>query len=245
MYNIDSSPIVQDCEFVSNFAGVGGGMANGDSGNARITGCLFKDNEAAFGGGLYSRDDCNPIVIDCRFENNRAGYTGGALEIRGGNPSYTRCQIINNYAGQFDWGGSGISAFKGTITFESCTVTGNYSYENGGGMFVWNGIVYMENCTISDNTAADMGGGIFLYSHLSGRATLRSCILWNNDAAEVEGKTISIQYSDVKGGYTGTGNVNADPCFVDMEVGIRPASIRVILDMCRNHLIKISMESRG
>jgi hypothetical protein len=219
MYNINSNPIVEDCKFVANDAGVGGGMANGESGNARIVGCLFKDNKASFGGGLYSRDDCSPIVIDCTFENNWADYTGGALEIRGGNPSYTHCRIINNEAGKYTWGGSGISAFDGTITFENCTVTGNYSYANGGGMFVWNAIVYMENCTISDNTAEDMGGGIFLYSHLSGSATLRSCILWNQNATEVEGKTISVQYSDVEGGYTGTGNINADPCFVDTSSG--------------------------
>lgn len=219
MYNIDSSPIVEDCEFVANVAGVGGGMANNNSGNARIERCLFKDNRASFGGGLYTRDGCNPVVIDCTFENNWSGYTGGALEIRGGNPSFTRCRIINNEAGEYDWGGSGISAFGGTMTFESCTVAGNTSYENGGGMFVWNGIVYMENCTISDNKADDMGGGIFLFGHLSGSATLRSCILWNNKATEVEGKTISVQYSDVKGGYTGTGNINSDPCFVDTSSG--------------------------
>jgi len=215
MYNIDSSPIVEDCEFVGNVAGVGGGMANNDSGSAIILRCLFKDNEASFGGGLYTRDGCNPVVIDCAFENNWAGYTGGALEIRGGNPSFTRCRIINNEAGEYDWGGSGISAFGGTMTFESCTVAGNTSYENGGGMFVWNGIVYMENCTFSDNTAVGQGGGIFLFSHLTGSATLRSCILWNENATEVEGKTISVQYSDVEGGYYGIGNINIGPRFVD------------------------------
>jgi hypothetical protein len=219
MYNINSSPIVEDCEFVANDAGVGGGMANGESGNARLVGCLFKDNKASFGGGFYSRDNCNPTVTDCTFENNWADFTGGGLELRGGNSSFTRCRIINNDAGESDWGGSGISAFSGTITFESCTVTGNHSYENGGGMFVWSAIVYMENCTISDNTADDMGGGIFLFGHLSGSATLRSCILWNENATEVEGKTISVQYSDVEGGYSGTGNINTDPFFVDTAGG--------------------------
>jgi subtilisin family serine protease len=219
MYNIDSSPVVEDCEFIANNAGVGGGMASFGSSNPLLKNCLFKFNKASFGGGFYSRDDCNPIVIDCTFENNWAGYTGGALELRGGNSTFTRCRIINNEAGVYDWGGTGISAFEGTMTFESCTVTGNYSYENGGGMFVWKAIVYMENCTISDNSANDMGGGIFLFSHLSGSATLRSCILWNENATEVEGKTISVRYSDVEGGYSGTGNINADPCFVDTAGG--------------------------
>jgi hypothetical protein len=64
-----------------------------------------------------------------------------------------------------------------------------------------------------------MGGGIFLFSHLSGSATLRSCILWNENATEVEGKTISVRYSNVEDGYYGTGNINADPCFVDAADG--------------------------
>lgn len=219
LYCKDGSPDLTECQFIRNSGGVGGAVAFYGSGIPVLKHCEFRENSASFGGGLYSRDNCNPIVIDCKFENNWAGYTGGALEIRGGNPSFTRCQIINNEAGEYDWGGSGISAFGGTITFESCTVTGNYSYENGGGMFVWNGIVYMENCTFSDNTAADMGGGIFLFSHLSGSATLRSCILWNENATEVEGKTISVQYSDVEGGYIGTGNKNEDPLFVDAAGG--------------------------
>jgi predicted outer membrane repeat protein len=219
MYNIDSSPIVEDCEFIGNSGGVGGAMANDGSGTALITGCLFKDNQASFGGGLYTKDDCSPIVCDCIFENNQAGYTGGALELRGGNPTFRRCSIVNNYAGQYDWGGAGVDMYKGNATFESCTIAGNTSYENGGAMFVWNGNAYMYNCTISGNAADDQGGGIFLFSHLSGSATLRSCILWNNNATEVEGKTISVQYSDVRGGYSGTGNKNEDPQFVDEAGG--------------------------
>jgi len=219
MYNLDSSPIVEDCEFVGNIAGVGGGMANNGSGNALLTNCLFKDNQASFGGGLNTRDNCSPTVIDCTFENNWAGYTGGGVEIRGGNPTFTRCRIINNDAGEYDWGGAGVDMFGGNATFESCTIAGNTSYENGGAMFVWNGHANMYNCTISDNTAADQGGGIFLFSHLTGSATLRSCILWNENATEVEGKTISVQYSDVEGGYIGTGNINAEPRFVDSAGG--------------------------
>ncbi|MBN1796696.1 MAG: S8 family serine peptidase [Sedimentisphaerales bacterium] len=219
MYNSNSSPTVESCEFIGNYAGVGGAMANFGSGTAIITGCLFKNNQASFGGGLYTNDDCSPIVTDCIFQNNQTGYTGGALELRDGNPTFKRCRIINNYAGQYDWGGAGINMFNGNATFESCTIADNTSYENGGAMFVWNGHAYMYNCTISGNSADDQGGGIFLFSHLSGSATLRSCILWNNYATEVEGKTISVQYSDVRGGYSGTGNKNEDPQFVDAAGG--------------------------
>jgi hypothetical protein len=219
MYNQDSSPVVEDCDFVGNIAGVGGGMANSSSGNALLINCLFQDNQASFGGGLYTTDDCNPTVMDCTFDNNHADYTGGGLELRDGNPTFARCLIINNTAGKYDWGGAGIDMYQGTALFESCTITGNTSNKNGGGMFVWNGFANMYNCTFGDNTAADLGGGIYLFSHLTGSATLKNCILWNPDEVDIEGKTITVQYSDIEGGYAGTGNQNQDPRFVDAAGG--------------------------
>jgi subtilisin family serine protease len=219
LYCTDGSPDLTECEFIRNSGGVGGAVAFYGSGNPVVKHCEFRENSSSFGGAWYSNDMCNAIVEDCRFIANYSGYTGAGIEVRDGAPTFRRCIIGDNVAGEYRWGGAGINAFGGTITFESCSITGNYSYENGGGMFVWNAIVYMESCTISDNTAADMGGGIFLYSHLSGSATLRSCILWNENATEVEGKTISVQYSDVEGGYGGTGNRNEDPCFVDAAGG--------------------------
>ena len=44
-----------------------------------------------------------------------------------------------------------------------------------------------------------------------------NCILWNggNEIWNNDGSTIAIDYSDVHGGYTGTGNFSADPLFVD------------------------------
>jgi hypothetical protein len=155
------------------------------------------------------------MIIGCRFENNHAGYTGGALELRGGNPTFSRCQIINNEAGTYDWGGAGINMYGGTALFESCIIAGNHSGENGGAMFVWNGHATMVNCTLADNTADDQGGGIFFFSHLSGSATLTSCISWNPGQAEAQGKSMTAQYCDVEGGYTGTGNINQYPRFVN------------------------------
>jgi hypothetical protein len=219
MYNLDSSPIVEECEFISNTAGVGGGMTNSSSGNALLTKCLFRDNQASFGGGLYTADNCNPTVMDCTFDNNHADYTGGGLELRGGTPTIIRCQIINNTAGMYDWGGAGIDMFGGTAIVESCTIAGNTSNKNGGGMFVWNGFANMVNCTFSDNTAANLGGGIYLFSHLTGSATLKNCILWNPGEVEIEGKWVAVQYSDIEGGYAGTGNKNQDPRFVDADGG--------------------------
>jgi hypothetical protein len=49
--------------------------------------------------------------------------------------------------------------------------------------------------------------------------TLTNCILWGDSAPtgpEIHnsGSTPIVTYSDIAGGYTGTGNINADPLFI-------------------------------
>jgi hypothetical protein len=50
--------------------------------------------------------------------------------------------------------------------------------------------------------------------------TIRNCILWGNSAPSGPeifniNSTPGVTYSDVAGGYAGTGNINADPLFID------------------------------
>jgi len=71
------------------------------------------------------------------------------------------------------------------------------------------------NCTFTANTATNWGGAISCYNYSS--PTLENCILWDNQAnagSEISGPAV-VTYSDVKGGWSGTGNIDADPLFVD------------------------------
>jgi hypothetical protein len=77
----------------------------------------------------------------------------------------------------------------------------------------------LENCTFTDNTAGYSGGGMLCWA--SSSPTLTNCILWDNHASsgseiydDATG-VLTVTYSDIKGGWTGTGNINADPVFVD------------------------------
>ena len=91
----------------------------------------------------------------------------------------------------------------------------------------------MSNCTIADNTADNDGGGI--WNGNSGLpADIINSILWGNTdgpggtttTAQITnaGSTnAAITYSDVQGGYSGTGNIGAlaadDPDFADASEG--------------------------
>ena len=51
---------------------------------------------------------------------------------------------------------------------------------------------------------------------------MTNCILWNNSPNEIYNKfsaTPAINYSIVKGGYAGTGNLNINPLFIDSSSG--------------------------
>ena len=112
--------------------------------------------------------------------------------------------------------GGGISCrYFSSPTITNCTITGNSASYYGGGIFYENSSPEITNCTITDNSASHYGGGIYcLYSS----ATITNCILWGDSSpsgAEIYSFEASpvVTYSDIQGGWPGTGNKNADPLF--------------------------------
>ncbi|MHC4620307.1 MAG: BACON domain-containing protein [Planctomycetota bacterium] len=76
----------------------------------------------------------------------------------------------------------------------------------------------VTGCTFYGNSAAS-GGGIDSVG--TSNPVLVNCILWGNIASaapEVYG-ICSVSHSDVAGGHAGTGNIDADPCFVNAAGG--------------------------
>jgi predicted outer membrane repeat protein len=77
----------------------------------------------------------------------------------------------------------------------------------------------VTNCTFSGNSATELGGG--MYNNVSS-PTVTNCILWGDtpSGSEIHNSESSspvVTYSDIQGGYAGTGNINADPIFVDPD----------------------------
>jgi hypothetical protein len=81
----------------------------------------------------------------------------------------------------------------------------------------------LNNCTFSKNgnSGGDVGGIYILGSSV----TMRNSILWGDISLSgeeilIDGtSSFSATYSDIQGGYAGTGNINADPMFVDQANG--------------------------
>jgi len=174
------------------------------------------------GGGMYNHDSSS-TVKNCTFTGNSAGYGGGMLN-DGSSPTVTDCTFIDNTATNF---GGGMENYNGgSPTVTNCLFSGNTA-ENGGGMISNDCSPTVINCTFSGNTASTAGGGMY---NLNSSPTVINCILWGDTPDEINDDLDSssiVTYSDVEGGWGGTGNIDADPLFVNAAGG----DLRLISDV--------------
>jgi hypothetical protein len=168
------------------------------------------------GGGLY-----NPggklQVVNCTFEGNTAVWGGGAMNL--GAVTLVNVQLIGNRALMF---GGGLYNESGDAALHNGRIAGNTSdyaaTVGGAAVYNLNGTVTLLDCTVADNLSPS-GMAIVNFCWAPPAATtieVANSILfnggteiWSNDSALVK-----VTYSDVQGGWSGTGNTGANPQFV-------------------------------
>jgi len=148
------------------------------------------------GGGGLRIGDSNPIICSNFIGYNQARYGSGIVL------NYTGAHISNNViASNF----------------------GAADYYGGAGIWIVNNLSgsskVIENNTIVDNEAnlsTNGSGGVVVWS--ASAVTMKNNIIYNNLAPsglqiKLASSTPSVTYCDVMGGFTGSGNFDADPLF--------------------------------
>jgi hypothetical protein len=215
MFNSAGNPTVTNCTFHWNSSSTGGGMFN-SAGNPTVINCTFSSNSATSGsgGGMFNSAG-SPTVINCTFKGNIVANGGGGMANSSSSPTVTNCTFGGNNAA--NGGGGGMANSNSNPTVTNCTFGGNNAGDDGGGMANSNSNPTVINCTFGGNNAGDDGGGMYnANSQIS--PTVVNCILWGNSPDEFGGSgTPTVIYSNVQGGFAGTGNIDADPLFVDPD----------------------------
>ncbi|MHC4657996.1 MAG: hypothetical protein ACYS83_02310 [Planctomycetota bacterium] len=214
MFNDQSDPTLIDCIFYANSGGsYGGGIFNTDS-SPTLTNCDFEDNTGyRFGGAIANYTNSNPKLTNCTFSGGSSRIGGGMYNNDNSSPTLTNCVFVGNSA---EWGGGGMRNYQSNPTLTNCVFVGN-----------------------TGNTYD--GGGIH---NQSSSSTLRNCIFWGNtdnggtdESAQIHngsGGSADVSYCCIQGlsVFAGSGNIDADPCFVDAngpdgEIGTEDDNLRL------------------
>ena len=186
----------------------GGAIYCNDS-SPTIRKCVIKNNYAGFWGGGFWFSNSRALVTECTFRENVSGDTGGGLHNSVSRITVSNCLFTDNSA---DAGG-GIYNIDGTSTVKNTLFVGNSAAIAGGGLRNKRVASTISNCTFFDNQAP-AGGAI--HNVLCAGTNITNCILWANPDSEIEGDA-EVTYCDVKGGWPGQGNIDADPCFANVN----------------------------
>lgn len=163
----------------------------------------------------------NPSLTSCWFSGNSTCRLGGGLYCRGGDSVLIDCTFRENSATVLALGG-GMANEAGNATLFGCLFAGNQAV-TGGGIYNDHGNVTLSNCTFAENSASS-GRAVACDSYQQqdpGDVEMSNCILWNggNEVRNNDGSTITITYSDLQGGWEGTGNIDAAPLFANSAAG--------------------------
>lgn len=176
---------------------------------------LFVGNTAASGaaiGSLYS----SPLISENIIVGNASTLRGGGIFSRDDLGAVIEGNLIvgNTCLGR----GGGVGFFDCSPMFVRNTVAGNSSQRGGGIYFATSASPEILSSTVTANSADSLGAGI--YCEIDCFPTLTNTIIWGDDGDEIvvePGASPVLAYCDVRGGWPGQGNIDADPQFVLAE----------------------------
>lgn len=212
VYDSDASSTVINCDFTGNTASSGAGAYVSYSA-VPFQNCRFLLNEASYaGGGVYITSYASyeaALFHNCIFGGNTAQNGGGVY-------------VYAPYDGNAPDGDASVPRARNTKSrdnrdtgtgaeFRNCMITENTASSQGGGGYI-NSDAIFQGCTIADNGSSS-GGGIYN----TGEPVIYNCIVWGNtpNAISTGSTPPNITFSDIEGGFSGTGNIDSDPLFID------------------------------
>ncbi len=185
-----------------------------------ISGLRIQGGKAASGGGIYC-DKSHPIIHYNMITLDSADWGSAIYCTRGSKAVISNNTVTQNatigYPYWYKFGAVFIDDTSRPLLLNN-VITYNRSQNGGAGISCNGSSPSIINNTIFGNEAGDQGGGILCWNNSS--PTIQSNIIWGNLAPVDTSITVFssspiVTFSDVQGGWSGAGNINADPLFAD------------------------------
>jgi hypothetical protein len=184
-----------------------------------LDGLTITGGEGQDAGGVHA-GNADVTIRNCLIRDNAADGSptawGGGGVLGGDSLTIVDSRIINNQVNQ---GASGVRVGQGHLAMVNTVVANNQGAE---GLHL-NGTAELMNVTVADNAIGSGRPGVNFSPQTGGNLVVVNSIVYGNgigDALHVpDPGTILASYSDLQGGWSGSGNIDANPRFVDPSGG--------------------------
>jgi len=212
----DTSSILTGFTITNGSTNLGGGIYCENASPSLLNLMITNNSVSSLGGGIYCGDSSSPFLQNVTIADNSAAEGGGIFITWFSNANLENVTIANNSA----YYGGGINCYNTSPTLQKVTIFGNSAVYSGGGIYCYNtSNPSLGNVTIANNSAGTSGGGIYCNDS---NPTVINSIMWNNTPEEIFidiSGSVTATYSDIEGGFTGVGNINTDPLFINSGSG--------------------------
>ncbi|MCK5050229.1 MAG: T9SS type A sorting domain-containing protein [Candidatus Cloacimonetes bacterium] len=214
--NSNSSPSLDNLTISDNSASSGGGLYCNSNSSPSLQSVTISGNSASNGGGIYCVSS-SPSLKNVTITANTGSNHGGGIYCNLSSPSLENVTISDNIVTIYD--GGGIWCNLSNPILNCVVISDNSAYMYGGGIYCDSSSPSLENVTITENNAGWYGGGILCFDNSS--PSLINSIMWDDSPEEISiaSGSVTATYSDIEGGWTGTGNINSDPLFINAGNG--------------------------
>jgi hypothetical protein len=189
--------------------------------NITIENSTIRKSSNTGDGGAIRIYDSSPLVKNTTMTSN-TGNRGGAVYLEGGNPLFRENTFAANHALYYG-GGLFIGIDSTNAQLFRNVFWGNIADSTGGGVFCTTLVApIFSNNTFYANQAGIKGGGLDIGGYSA--FAFKNNICWGNYASSspqiaLAAPSVAATYCDILGGWSGTGNLNLDPSFINPGSG--------------------------